>query len=196
MTDPAHPTRTGNSVSGDTSPDLTFTKNTRTEAMWLNAQENLGSDQFIIATTFEAGVAKHKWGRRLKIVYWDTFRQIKTAEFDSSENASPQRRILKIPRNGQHNYVRSSAEQAAKRIPEGANPSQADARLLHMWEAKQSLERRLQRQKLNRNLRRRLAALNREIDGYANQLTRQNWYRTCDSMEPQVGLAKNWSILR
>lgn len=42
-TDPAQPTRIGKSVTRDTCPDLTLTKNIR-YAGWLNTEETLGSD--------------------------------------------------------------------------------------------------------------------------------------------------------
>lgn len=50
LTDPTHPTRIGNSVTRDTCPDLTLTKNIR-HADWLNTEETLGSDHCIVITT-------------------------------------------------------------------------------------------------------------------------------------------------
>lgn len=42
-TDPVHPTRIGNSVTRDTCPDLTFTRNIQF-ANWVNTEKTLGSD--------------------------------------------------------------------------------------------------------------------------------------------------------
>lgn len=65
-----------------------------------------------------------------------------------------------------------------------------------MWEAKSSIQKRLSLQKHNRNLRRRLTLLNREIEDYTSKLTRQNWENTCNYMELQIGSAKTWNLLR
>lgn len=194
VTDSAHPTRMGNSVSDDTTPDLTFTKNTRKEATWLNTHENLGSDHYIITITVETRIAKHN-GKQLRIVDWDTFRKIRDAERVYDINDVPLTSDIDDIQEWAEQLHRDT-KQATKDIPVEADLYQADAKLLHMWEAKQGLQKRLRKQKLNRNLRRRLAALNRDIENYANQLMRQNWYSTCDSMESQIGLAKTWNLLR
>ncbi|KAH8039074.1 hypothetical protein HPB51_005013 [Rhipicephalus microplus] len=49
-TDPAYLRRVGSSVTRDTCPDLTFTKNVR-HANWANTKETLGSDLRILITT-------------------------------------------------------------------------------------------------------------------------------------------------
>lgn len=51
ISDPRFPTRLGNSVARDTTPDLSFTRNA--EAKWSNLQENLGSDHYIIELRME-----------------------------------------------------------------------------------------------------------------------------------------------
>lgn len=66
VTDPSTPTRRGNSVCVDTTPDLTFTKNI-SDTQWINTQQDLGSDHSIIEITVRAGPRKHK-GKKLKIV--------------------------------------------------------------------------------------------------------------------------------
>ncbi|XP_077550626.1 uncharacterized protein LOC144163745 [Haemaphysalis longicornis] len=53
ITDPTQPTRTGNSVTRDTTPDLTFVrkgKNDRADFEWRNTGNNLGSDHYIVET--------------------------------------------------------------------------------------------------------------------------------------------------
>uniref|UniRef100_A0A6G5A9U2 Putative tick transposon n=1 Tax=Rhipicephalus microplus TaxID=6941 RepID=A0A6G5A9U2_RHIMP len=54
LTDPAMPTRLGNSNSRDTTPDLTMCKNCQ-EVEWHNTLENLGSDHYILCTTIHTG---------------------------------------------------------------------------------------------------------------------------------------------
>lgn len=187
LTDPTQPTRTGNSVCVDTTPDLTFTKNV-SGATWFNTQENLGSDHFIVATTIRTGPAK-PIGKRIHITDWDNFRQLQT---NKNEPAVPE--IIDI--KAWVDNLQQNVKQATITIPEEANIQAADAKLLHMWEAKASLERRLKQQKLNRSLRKRISILNKQIEDYAHQLTRQNWHSACDGMEAQMGMAKTWRILR
>ncbi|KAH7954854.1 hypothetical protein HPB49_022112 [Dermacentor silvarum] len=50
----------------------------------------------------------------------------------------------------------------------------ADNHLLHLWEARHSLVRRWRRQKHNRQLKIRIAALTQEADEYAAQLADSN----------------------
>ncbi|KAG0411319.1 hypothetical protein HPB47_011559 [Ixodes persulcatus] len=145
---PQQPTRTGNSVSIDTTPDLTFTKNAP-DPKWVNTQKNLGSDHFIIATTLNTGATK-KRGRKLTMVEWDTFRQIQGSERES-ENED------------EHEEARNKlSKQATKEIPEEAGLETADSKLLHLWEVRDSLQERWRGQRLNQNLRRRIARLNRD----------------------------------
>lgn len=59
ITDPQAPTRIGNSVTNDTTPDLTFTKNVAV-SQWTNMQESLGSDHYIVVTTVQAGPRKKR----------------------------------------------------------------------------------------------------------------------------------------
>ncbi|KAG0418232.1 hypothetical protein HPB47_005023 [Ixodes persulcatus] len=157
VTDHAYPTRLGNSVCADTTPDLTFTKNSKNEAEWLNTQENLGSDHYIVATKLEAGPQKPKKGTQLKIIEWDEFRELRAAERDSCEGKTETHEIEDI--ESWVEQLHTSVQKATKTIPEEAELTQSDAKLLHMWEAKQGLQKRLGKQKLNRALRRRLAIL-------------------------------------
>ncbi|XP_077539808.1 uncharacterized protein LOC144152414 [Haemaphysalis longicornis] len=175
----------------DTTPDLTFTKNLVNDPQWINLLENLGSDHFIVATRLTAGPPNHKRGNLIKITNWDEFRRIRAAEREISEEAGCITDIEEFVEQ-----LHTHARKATKTIPEEAELQEADTKLLHMWEAKQSLQRRLSKQKLNRNLRRRIAYLNREIEEYANELTRQNWYSTCNRMDSEMGLGKTWNILR
>lgn len=72
QTDPAHPTRIGNSVTRDTCPDLTLTKHIR-HAEWLNTDETLGSDHCILLST----IPTHPLTRPhqpTKLPFWDKFR--------------------------------------------------------------------------------------------------------------------------
>ncbi|KAH7940780.1 hypothetical protein HPB49_005616 [Dermacentor silvarum] len=76
LTEPDRPTRTGNSVSRDTCPDLTVVKGL-TQCSWSNLMENLGSDHSILATEVQL-VATRTTERAIKITNWDAFRHNRT----------------------------------------------------------------------------------------------------------------------
>ncbi|KAG0440935.1 hypothetical protein HPB47_016108 [Ixodes persulcatus] len=88
------------------------------------------------------------------------------------------------------------AEDATTIIPEEEGLQQADSRLLHMWEVKDSLQKRLKRNKRNHPLKGRIAKLNLEIQEYADKLALQNWHALCERTELQMSTAKAWNILR
>lgn len=54
ITNPQDSTRMGNSTNRDTTPDLTFIKNTAI-TKWVNTNVNLGSDHYILNTMLQAG---------------------------------------------------------------------------------------------------------------------------------------------
>lgn len=87
-------------------------------------------------------------------------------------------------------------KRATREIPEDDGLVEVDSRLLHLWEAKNSMQTRWKKNKLNRTLRLRIAQINIEIEEYANQLTKNQWEKVCDSMQGQLGLAKTWNLLR
>lgn len=185
VTDPTSPTRMGNSVSRDTTPDLTFAKRIP-QADWINTQDNLGSDHYLIQTTVRAGPRNPK-GRQLRITNWDAFRQARALTSFSGTQPPFEDWVASLLQD---------ASKATKLVPEEANLQEADSKLLHMWEALASLQRRYKHNKLNRTLRKRISTLTLQIEDYAQQLTRQNWHSTCDSMERQPNLPKTWNILR
>lgn len=57
LTDPAYPTRVGNSVTRDTCPDLSLVKNARAAA-WENLGDSLGSDHLLLRITLMAKAAR------------------------------------------------------------------------------------------------------------------------------------------
>ncbi|KAG0433542.1 hypothetical protein HPB47_019847 [Ixodes persulcatus] len=143
VTDPQQPTRTGNSVSMDTTPNLTFTKNAP-DPKWVNTQKDLGSNNFIIATTLCTGPAK-KRGRKLTMVEWDTFRQIQWSERESEhEDEHEEARNSTTDIEEWTAQLHRAVKQATKEIPEEAGLQTADSKLLHLWEARNSLQERKQ----------------------------------------------------
>lgn len=183
-TDPDSPTRVGNSVSVDTSPDLTLSKNVR-GLEWHNSELNFGSDHYILVSLLKEGL-KTRRARAPATVEWDQFRTIR-----SNQEGKP---ICDIGEWAEQ--LKSNVGEVTKTLEGEDAPEIADSRLLHMWEAKQSMERRLRTQKWNRTLRRRLARHNKEIEDYSFKLCEQNWGNKCDQMEGEMNLARTWGMLR
>lgn len=92
--------------------------------------------------------------------------------------------------------LKQDVEVATREGPPKADLEVIDSRLLHMWEAKRSLQERWKRQRHNRTLRRRIARLNRDIEDHAFQLCKTQWEEVCNGMENQLGMAKTWHLLR
>lgn len=183
-TDPESPTRVGNSVSKDTSPDLTFSKNIK-DLEWHNSDQNFGSDHYIIVSILKEGLQTRR-ARAPAVVEWDKFRDIRRAQ-----ELGPIRNIEEWT-----TALKSDVKETTKTLEGDNAPEIADSRLLHMWEAKQSMERRLKNQKWNRNLRRRIARHNKEMEDNTFRLCEQNWANKCDEMEGSMNLSKTWNILR
>lgn len=124
------------------------------------------------------------------MVEWDTFRQIQHEDDDTDTEST----IIDI--DEWTSKLHRAIKEATKEIPEEAGLEAADSKLLHLWEARSSLQERWKKQRHNRNLRRRIARLDRDIEDHANRLSRQQWESTCSSMEGQLGLSKTWNLLR
>lgn len=78
-TDPANPTRLGNSVTRDTCPDLTLTKNTQ-QVEWTSMEDTLGSDHCIIITLVHTRTLKRPL-RQARLPDWQAFHM---SEFPSN----------------------------------------------------------------------------------------------------------------
>ncbi|KAH9372323.1 hypothetical protein HPB48_001586 [Haemaphysalis longicornis] len=81
-------------------------------------------------------------------------------------------------------------------LPEEASLKNIDSRLLHMWEAKDSIQKRLCTQRHNHSVRSSLARLNKEIENHAAYITNQQWNTLCDRMEVQMRTPKTWHTIR
>ncbi|KAH9376539.1 hypothetical protein HPB48_006624 [Haemaphysalis longicornis] len=184
ITYPAHPTLQGSSVERDTTPDLTITRNS-SNSVWRNTGHDLVSDHYVVETLIQDGPTLPST-RCHNLVGGDVFRSLSDANLpDTLEDLDDWTAKLLEQRDG-----------AAKTVPEQAHLDVVDSRLLHLWEAKEGLVRRLQRQKHNRPLRRRLAKLNQDISKHATNLTNQHWNSLCDRMEGNMNVPQTWDILR
>lgn len=181
ITDPHYPTRMGNSISRDTTPDLAFVKNAP-RAEWHNLQENLGSDHYIVEISLPVCAATQ---RAFKIVDWDAFR--KRRKDDNEEYETFADLVAKLKKD---------VAAVTKTVETDLKLDRMDARLAHLVEAKNSLTARWKTQKLNRNLRKRIAALNREIELHCKELGQQQWNEICASVDGQMRAGGKWNLLK
>ncbi|XP_072140700.1 uncharacterized protein [Dermacentor andersoni] len=185
VTDPAAPTRQGNSVSTDTTPDLTFTCNTR-KVIWTSTMQDLGSNHYIISIETGDGPQEHNAGRQMKITNWNQLRKHRdeqqVEDIKDIEEWTDQRRW--------------DIERMTQTIPSTAGLEAIDSWLLHMWKAKTHLQHRWKQQRHNRRLRKRIVQLNKEIEKHAPNLQQQQWEEKCAKMDGQLTTRCTWQILR
>lgn len=179
--DPQCPTRIGNSISRDTSPDLTFSKGIR-QIEWTRLEETLGSDHYIIQTELRHNKTPLRTGQA-KITDWTAFRKVEhPADMDDIEEWTRQ--------------VMEEVTKHTKTIQLTSDNPEVDPHLLHIWEARQGLLKRWKKQKRNRKLKVRIALLTREAEEYAEKLGIQNWNQLCDRLQGTLSNRKTWAILR
>ncbi|KAG0419682.1 hypothetical protein HPB47_003942 [Ixodes persulcatus] len=158
ITDPAYPTRTGSSVTRDTTPDLTFFRGIgRTGAVgWRNTGQDLGSDHFIVEATIPiTRPGSHTERRKHRITNWDAFREAL---------GSWQSEITDIDQ--WTDRVIRTMEATTKEVEAEEHIERVDSKLAHLLEAKQSIKARWSGQRTNRKLRRKVAELNRRIEAH------------------------------
>lgn len=81
-------------------------------------------------------------------------------------------------------------------MPPDAPFQTADAKLQHMWQAKELLLKQRKRCRHNRRLRIRVARLDQDIQAYATQLVNQQWGQVCESMHGNLSSKRTWQLLR
>ncbi|XP_072143055.1 uncharacterized protein [Dermacentor andersoni] len=184
LNDIDQPTRIGTSIQHNTSPDLTLSKHIP-NSHWTNTQHSFGSDHYILGTDLNLTTLAQVRKRRLEVVDWDKFRQI--------------RRDVPVTITDLDTWTQTLTKDVAgatSTIPNTPNAETADSRLLHLWEAHASLQKRWLAHKHNRPLKRRIAALVKEIEAHASQLAHQHWGQLCDRMSGNLGLRDTWTFLR
>lgn len=127
ITNAAYPTRTGNSVNRDTTPDLTFVRNVP-NYQWNNLFEDLGSDHHIVETMIDT---PSREPRKMTYVDWDKFREFRHERRTGKESIEQWTSQLKAD-------VKAATQEIETDLP----VQSMDSRLAHMLEAKQSLTRR------------------------------------------------------
>ncbi|KAM7286199.1 uncharacterized protein ISCGN_003668 [Ixodes scapularis] len=173
-------TRVGNSVSRDTNPDLSMIRGAT--AGWINTQETLGSDHCIIRIEVVADAKRRRIGKNQR-TDWRKFRQeVETRPIDDLARWT---RELKRAKEDYTNEVELTEKVTA-----------VDSRLETLWKKRRNLTVKWKINKLNRNLRRRVAELNEEIEKYADDLARQNWWQKCDKLQNTLETKQTWNLLK
>lgn len=174
------PTRHGNSVERDTSPDLTFST-AGLHIRWYNTQEHLGSDHNMILIDIDFAPPRIKW-RRQQLTDWDKVRATRSqvSAKDITEWTDQLKRAWKKFTQYPVQYEGEPA---------------ADKHLLHCWQARHSLTKRWKRNKTNRSLRIRINKLNNYIHQYTSKLLAQQWSDLCDSFQGTLSMRRHGSYL-
>ncbi|XP_072142785.1 uncharacterized protein [Dermacentor andersoni] len=190
MTDPAYPTRIGNSMTRDTTPDLTFVRSNgggMADFEWRNTGHELGSDHYIVEVVVPLG-GNDGVGRSLRkhrFTDWDAFRGLLPEE---------QTEITDIEEWSTE--IVNKVEKATKEVETDERVHRVDSRLAHLIAAKQSILSRWKTQRTNRKLRKKVAELNREIESHSRVLCTQQWNEVCNAADGQMHCGKTWSMLR
>lgn len=181
VTDHNFPTRLGNSVARDTTPDLAFVRNVECP-FWQNLHENLGSDHFIASISLDV---KAPPPRVFKIVDWDAFRELRQSDEEEYDDLGQLLERLK-----------ADVKAATKVVETDLKTERMDSRLARLLEAKNSLLNRWRTQRLNRRLRKKIALLKQEIESYSQTLARQQWDEVCNAVDGQMRSGAKWNILK
>lgn len=152
-------------------------------AEWSCLPETLGSDHHIIQLTVAHTHKPRKTGTA-QITEWGSFRGALNVETSIHDVDDWVRKVLDI------------ADLYTKRIQLNEDAPAVDMHLLHLWEARRSLLKRLKRQKLNKKLKKRMALLSEQVQEYAERLGRQNWSAFCHAQQGTLSTKKTWHILR
>ncbi|KAH6947469.1 hypothetical protein HPB50_019062 [Hyalomma asiaticum] len=123
-------TRIGNSVSRDTNPDLTFTTGV-TWAEWSVLPDTLGSDHHILQIDVAHIRRKTKKGMA-RLTEWKSFREDLDVDTTITDIDEWLRNIL------------DTAERHTKNINLDADTPAVDGHLLHLWEARRGLLKRVE----------------------------------------------------
>lgn len=187
QSDPSIPTRVGNSVQRDSSPDLTLTYHVK-HACWSATPDTLGSDHFILQTDVTVGSFLRRSPRQTFLPNWDSFRQVR-------QTLSPPELSI----SGLENWVQqilTDARQTRSALDPEIPSDVVDSHLQHLWAAYRSVQRRWRKQKYNRKLRSKLSGLTAEIERYSTQLAQDQWHQICNQMKGNLGMKRTWSLLR
>lgn len=186
LTDPCYPSRLGTSTARDTTPDLAFIHlPVEEEVRWRNTGDNLGSDHFIIEVTLRVrGITGQRSRNKHQLIDWNAFRNKGTRNEEITDVEDWTKDIVTM------------VKEASTEIETDTEVSTVDTKLAHLIEARQSIQRRWRRNRTNRNLRRRVARLGKEIESYSRKLCRQQWDAICREADGRLHTSRTWQLFR
>ncbi|KAG0438026.1 hypothetical protein HPB47_017181 [Ixodes persulcatus] len=182
-TDHNFPTRVGNSVQRDTTPDLALTLGV--EGRWTNTQMCLGSDHNIVDVRLEIALRRRYLGKQ-KITDWELFR----------ENRRLNGNVRDMSLQEWTSQLQWDERRHTKEIRITEEIPEIDSRLLNLWEARRSLVKRWIRQKLNKTLKKKIGEVTAKALEHANSISWSNWNQKCEALQGTLGTAKAWRLLR
>lgn len=185
--DSSIPTRIGNSVQKDSSPDLTITHKIK-HCRWTCTDSSLGSDHLIIQTDIFLDATIAPRPRQIYFTNWHDFRNVRAN--------NPSQEVSSDNFQDWVGRIISDARLVSTRLDSEIPSDVVDSRLQHMWEAFKSIQRRWRKNKHNRKLRLKLAELTEAIQNHAAQLARDQWGQICDQMRGNLSMKRTWSLLR
>ncbi|KAM7291122.1 hypothetical protein ISCGN_027697 [Ixodes scapularis] len=131
LNDFRYPTRIGNSVSKNTSPDLSMTRMIG-EVSWTNTGVSLGSDHYVLEMLMPVEGISAPAKRKVLVTDWDAFRR--------NRDASAPTTIEDLC--GWTDDLLSSAELVTVESDASSTSGVSDSKLEHMWQAHRSLQAR------------------------------------------------------
>ncbi|KAL1467794.1 hypothetical protein MTO96_041920 [Rhipicephalus appendiculatus] len=93
-------------------------------------------------------------------------------------------------------FIRETHDANSKKIARTVEAPAVDRHLLHLWDSRRRLLETWKRQRLNRCLYMRIAALSEEVNEYATKLATDGWVQFCGSLRGTLGTSQTWAILR
>ncbi|KAH7938933.1 hypothetical protein HPB52_002483 [Rhipicephalus sanguineus] len=147
-------------------------------ATWHSTFDDLGSDHKILVTHIRRANDEIQSSNQTKrLVDWDKFREIRR------QSTSPPTSNIKSWCENVISNVREATQVMAADIL----LDRLDRKLMHLWQAKESLQARWRKQRHQRGLRKKIAQLNKDIEAYCRQLNEQQWEEICRDMDRQLG---------
>ncbi|XP_077552161.1 uncharacterized protein LOC144166528 [Haemaphysalis longicornis] len=196
ITNPADPTRMGNSVARNTTPDLAFVRSGGSDNAdtgdlgWWNTGHELGSEHYIVEiavplSSGDTGTNSSNCVRTHKITDWDAFQWSLPGETVVIEDIE-----------GMTEGLMERAAAATREIETDASVERVGNRLAHLTKTKKALPARWKAQRTNRKLRQEITELNRGIEAHCRTLSAQRWHEICSAADRQMHCGRTWTLLR
>lgn len=150
---------------------------------WRNTGETLGSDHCILEIVVRLK-SRVPTPRAQCITDWNAHREVLGGIPERIDDIDKWTEALN-----------EAARTATTEVEQDDTAPQADSRLAHLLEARNSVRDRWKQQRHNRKLRKRVAQLNREIEKHRAVLSRQQWHVDCQEADGQIHKSRTWQLL-